>query len=229
MRYAFLIDRRSEALALDGPPLNGTHDIQAGHDAAECRRALTIVEPHAAVVERRLIVQVNDEADRAESASLPRGIETVPTTWVRPDAPGARAEWRKSPAAARRIDVRPDDLQKRAVGQVGRVVVGSGCAMHAAAIVEAAVDVLEEVARRDRRPRDVDGEIDVAECRFDPDEDLAPGRIRLLRCRPRQHDRDEHDGSCSHLFLRFHSRVPFAGPRLPARRRGELPFARNAS
>ena len=56
------VDRRRQALAVHRLPLNGAHDIQAGDDRAERRRALPIVEPRAAVVQRRLIVQVNDEA-----------------------------------------------------------------------------------------------------------------------------------------------------------------------
>ena len=48
---------------------------------------------------------------------------------------------------------------------------------------------------------DVDGEIDVAERGFDPDEDLASRRIGLLGRRGRQQDGGEEHDSCPHRFL----------------------------
>ena len=42
-------------------------------------------------------------------------------------------------------------------------------------VVEPRVNVLQEIRRGDRRASDVDGEIDIAESRLDPDENLAWG------------------------------------------------------
>jgi hypothetical protein len=90
-------------------------------------------------------------------------------------------------AAPGRIDLELNHLNHHIVPH--RVVRAHG-AIDGAAVVKPTVDVFQEVRRRHRRAGDVDGEIDVAERRLEPDEDFSLLRVRLWR----RQDSEEEGG-----------------------------------
>ena len=191
------LDRRREALTFDGLPLNHPHNVDARHHSAERRASLPVVEPHAPVVQRGLVVQKNEEAGARRVGLVAAWHRDGPDDVFQPGDAGPFERNRLEPlGSARRVYVALDDLQQRPVGQVGLVVVCSRRAMKAAAVVKPSIDVLEEIARGDRRAFDVDDEIDVAERRLDADENFAELRVPSpLGKDDRKRQRDHEHGA----------------------------------
>ena len=173
--------RRGEVLVLHRLLLNLAHDVHPGNDAAERRAALSVVEPLAPEVQRRLIVEQDEEVRRRGVRRVPRAIDTVPRTCLRPvTLVRSSGIGRKRRARAIRVDAALDDLHHRTIRRRRRVIVRARRAMKASAVVETAIDVLQKIRGRHRRVRRVDREHDRPETRFEPH-----GRLRRPQRRSR--------------------------------------------